>query len=167
MWWPSTDRQKFHCTLALAVCVVAVLAAFAWQTLAGDRIPFTKLPLAYKMTQKRAIHLSPLQMNGSEPLMYTDSDIGDGGATRYVPPRLADILGSMKHDARAEDMPGICAMNYNLPISACYMPYYGRERDVVMFNLKMIGFSSDSTTGDEFSLLCDRGKTAHGAERFK
>ena len=168
MWWPHTDREKLHVALSLFAGVAALLCVALWRPLlGGEHELYTKLPLAYKLTQKRAINLTPLQMNGSEPLMLSDADGGDGGAVRYVPPRLVDIVNSMKHDAHTEGLSGVCAMNYNLPVSACFMPWYGRERDVVMFNLKMIGFSSENYMGDEWSLLCDRGNTAYGAERFK
>lgn len=165
MWWPKTDREKFHVTLAVFVCALSMFGFLAWRMMWRDQIEFTKLPLAYKLTQKRATSLTPLQMSGSEPLMYTDADNTE--MDQFVPPRLIDILGSMKQDAHAYNFSGICAMHYNIPVSICYMPRYGREKDVVMFNLVMIGFSVNKTISNEYSMLCSRGQTPYGAERFK
>lgn len=159
-----TDRQKFHLVLIALVGLVAVLIGFLRGWSYSDHA-HVKLRLSYKLTQARAIDLSPAQINGTVPLMVLDGAAGDGAY--YAPPTLGDLLYSMQHDARQSGLDGVCAMNYNQPVSVCYMPQLGRERDVVMYNLRMIGFSAGKYMGDEYSLLCDEGRTAHGVERFR
>lgn len=165
---PATDREKFQALVAALAVLIAVLVAFLWASHGGTTTSFVKLPLAYKLTQKRAVLLTTLQMNGSVPLMMSDVvDDSSSSSQHYEPPRLVDVIESMRHDAHREQLDGLCAMNYNLPLSVCYLPRFGGERDVLMFNLRMIGFSADALMGDEYSLLCDRGKTPYGAERFQ
>lgn len=155
------SQRKFHILVAVVAFAVALLA-ISW--IRTPR-PFRLLRLATKLTQDRAIQLTIYQMNGTDPLQTIDENEDAVGA-RYEAPTIHDIIMSMKYHAKKQEFDGICAMNYNVPVSVCYMPKLGNEQDLVMFNLKMFGFSENTTISTEYSLLCDRGETGYGHERF-
>lgn len=158
----SMDR-KFYCILLASAAVVLFIAV---KMQSSTQIVFNKQLLTYKLTQVRAIELTIDQMNGTEPLMRRDRDsyIRDGPQTES--PELKDIVLSMKYDAKKYGYDGICAMNYNIPVSACFVPRLGNEHDVVLYNLNMVGFSKDTTISGERSLLCDRGEVEYGVSYF-
>ena len=167
-----TTAQKDTALKAALVVLVAVLvyllASSGSLSFGGARAKsFHKLPLAYKLTQKKAIDLSVAQMNGTEPLQRLEIDTGLPVAEQFEPPTLSDIVLSMQEDCTTRRYDGVCAMNYNIPVSVCFMPALGSERHLVMYNLKMAGYSRNVTQADETSLLCDKGQTNYGYERFK
>lgn len=161
-----SERQKNYLLAGLLVVLVAVLAALLVSR-EPPRPTFRKLPLAYKLTQKRAIQLTRDQMNGTQPLQELELDIGQQLPLQFEPPTLRDIVLSMQEDATTRHFDGVCAMNYNIPVSVCFMPVLGSERNLVMYNLNTTGHSKGVTQAEETSMLCDQGLTKYGYERFK
>lgn len=168
---PQAKDTALKATLVLLVGIlVFVLTSSGALSFGGGNTrakSFHKLPLAYKLTQKKAIELTVPQMNGTDALQRLELDTGLPVAERFEPPTLSDIVLSMQEDCETRRYDGVCAMNYNIPVSVCFMPALGSERNLVMYNLKMSGYSRNVTQADETSLLCDRGETKYGYERFK
>lgn len=158
-----TPSQKNGALVALIVALVAVLIF----TLMQPRQSFHKLPLSYELTMDKAMDLTLEQMNGTQPLQRLELNAGRATTEQFVPPTLRDIVLSMKEDAKHYKFDGICAMNYNIPVSVCMLPVFGSERNLVMYNLRMMGYSKNSSNAGETSLLCDRGRTKYGCDRFK
>lgn len=161
-----TPPQKNSALVALLVAMVAILIFVLVQPRRSHE-SFRKLPLSYELTKAKAIELTLDQMNGTQPLQRLELNAGRTMTEQFEPPTLRDIVLSMKEDANRYNFDGICAMNYNIAVSVCLMPVLGSERNLVMYNLRMVGYSKNSTNADETSLLCDRGKTAYGCDRFK
>ena len=157
---------RLNTTYFIGGALIALVGVLAWMAMQPTTPPFRKLLMASRLTQKRAIDLSFSQMKGIEPLQEPELEIGDKHGRVFEPPNLRDIIESMKEDYRKHKYDGICAMNYNVPVSVCYLPVLGSERDLVLFNLKICGYSQNTTVAGERSILCDEGKTLFGCDRF-
>lgn len=168
------DGQRANRATLAAVfaALLALLFGVAMFYGGGGGGDYHKLKLAYKLTQKEAVSLSVGQMRGDVSLMREQQSFADedeeGGtrAKKFVSITTDDLLRNMKRDVAKHDLDGICAMNYNIPVSMCYMPRLGAERDLVLYNLRMIGFSNDTHVARQYDFFCDHGGTEYGHDRF-
>lgn len=157
--------------ITIAVALLAVAGAGYLWARGPSVVSFRKLPLAYELTNRRAYRLTRAQMNGSEPLQRREEENGMPLPAEFELPTLRDIILSMQEDARTRKLDGICAMNYNIPVPVCYMPALYDERNLTLFNLKIVGFSEvaddRNVVGRETSMLCNRGESEYGVPRYK
>lgn len=158
-WRPSTA--------ALVGALIALLGVGIWMFFADSGPAFRKLQLASVLTQKKAIELTGAQIRGEAPLRESELTLRRNRQLRdsddYT---IKDVILSMKEDCATLDLDSVCAMDYNVPISVCYVPYFGVEKDFVMYNLRMSGFSQNTSQSEERSHFCDGGRTWYGCERF-
>lgn len=161
--------------ITIAVAVLAIAGSgYMWMR-GPSVVSFRKLPLAYELTNRKAYRLTMAQMNGSEPLQRREEENGMPLPAGFELPTLRDIILSMQEDARTRQLDGVCAMNYNIPVPVCYMPALYHERNLTLFNLKIVGFSEvdispfdgQNVVGRETSLLCNRGQSEYGVVRYK
>lgn len=154
---------------ALLLCILVAMVARGgiWQR---ERVTsFRKLPMAYELTQGKAVLLNRYQINGTQPLARVDDNMATD--VKYEPPTLRDIVLSMAEDYERsvrEDaaFTGLSAMHYNVPVSVCYIPQMGSESGVLMFNLDIVGYTPDYGEAQEWSNFCQRGQQPYGVTRF-
>lgn len=164
------NRTPLLLAIAGAILCIAVALVLRSMSMQTERVTsFRKLPMAYQLTQTRAVLLNKNQINGTQPLARLDDDMSTN--LKYEPPTLRDIVLSMAEDYEAsvkegDPYTGLSAMHYNVPVSVCYIPKMGGEHGVLMFNLDIIGYGADWGEADEWSNFCQRGQVAYGVTRF-